>query len=98
MCLLSIIHEEPSYGYEMIRKLEARGLSLASEGSIYPLLSRLEKGGLVNGYLVRSSEGPARKYYRITPKGAGTLQEWAGEWTTFRDGVDDVLKGGRGEH
>lgn len=94
MCLLSLIREEPSYGYEMARKLQARGLSLVSEGSIYPLLSRLEKGGLVDGFLVQSTEGPARKYYRITPAGSEHLAEWVREWNTFRDGVDDVLGGG----
>lgn len=93
MCLLSIIGEEPSYGYEMVRKLQARGLRLGSEGSIYPLLSRLERSRLVEGYLVQSHEGPARKYYRITDRGRKTLADWLTEWRTFRDGVDDVLGG-----
>lgn len=93
MCLLSIIGEEPSYGYEMVRKLQGRGLRLVSEGSIYPLLSRLEKGTLIDGYLVESREGPARKYYRITDSGRATLGDWMSEWRTFRDGVDDVLRG-----
>ena len=96
MCLLSIIREEPSYGYEMVRKLQSRDLRLVSEGSIYPLLSRLEKSGLIEGYLVQSHEGPARKYYRITPAGAATLEEWIAEWRTFRDGVDRVLGGADG--
>lgn len=94
MCLLSIIREEPSYGYEMVRKLQDRGLSLVSEGSIYPLLSRLQKGGLLDGFLVQSSEGPARKYYRITQPGRNALDKWTGEWNLFRDGVEDVLRGG----
>lgn len=93
MCLLSIIWEEPSYGYEMVRKLQGRGLRLVSEGSIYPLLSRLEKGNMIDGYLVQSHEGPARKYYRITDTGRKTLGDWVTEWRTFRDGVDDVLGG-----
>lgn len=94
MCLLSIIREEPSYGYEMVRKLQDRGLSLVSEGSIYPLLSRLQKGGLLDGFLVQSSEGPARKYYRITDPGRAALEMWTEEWNRFRDGVEDVLRGG----
>lgn len=94
MCLLSIIAREPSYGYEMLHKLQDRGLRLASEGSIYPLLSRLQKHGLVEGYLVQSSEGPARKYYRITDAGRAALAEWAEEWGDFRDGVQEVLEGG----
>ena len=60
MCRMSIINDEASYGYEMVRKLRNRGLDLASEGSIYPLLSRLQKQGIIEGYLVQSSEGPAR--------------------------------------
>ncbi|HLU30584.1 MAG TPA: PadR family transcriptional regulator [Acidimicrobiia bacterium] len=94
MCLLSIIGDEPSYGYEMVRKLQERGLRLVSEGSIYPLLSRLERGALVEGYLVQSTEGPARKYYRITTEGRTSLEQWRAEWEAFRDGVDDVLGGG----
>ena len=93
MCLLSIISDEPSYGYEMISKLQERGLQLVSEGSIYPLLSRLEKSRMVVGYLVQSTEGPARKYYRITPEGRTSLAQWREEWEAFRDGVDDVLGG-----
>lgn len=95
MCLLSIIGEEPAYGYEMAHKLQERGLSLASEGSIYPLLSRLQRGGLIDGYLVQSTEGPARKYYRITAAGTARLAEWTSEWESFRDGVEAVLREGR---
>lgn len=94
MCLLSIIEEEASYGYEMVSKLRRRGLDLASEGSIYPLLSRLQKQGLIEGYLVQSSEGPARKYYRMSREGRDTLDLWRQEWKEFRSSVDEVLEGG----
>lgn len=94
MCLLSIIEDEASYGYEMVSKLQERGLDLASEGSIYPLLSRLQKQGMIEGYLVQSTEGPARKYYRMTDDGRETLDEWRREWHLFRDSVDEVLNGG----
>ena len=94
MCLLSIIEDEPSYGYEMVSKLRDRGLDLASEGSIYPLLSRLQKQGLIEGYLVQSSEGPARKYYRMSEEGRATLDLWRTEWRDFRTSVDEVLNGG----
>lgn len=97
MCLLSIIDEEPSYGYEMVSKLRERGLDLASEGSIYPLLSRLQKSGLIEGYLVQSSEGPARKYYRMSDEGREVLEKWTDEWNDFRLSVDAVLDGGSRE-
>ena len=94
MCLLSIIDEEASYGYEMVRKLRERGLDLASEGSIYPLLSRLQRQGIVEGYLVQSSEGPARKYYRMSESGSEVLEQWLANWSGFRNSVDAVLDGG----
>lgn len=96
MCLMSIIEEEPSYGYEMVTKLRTRGLDLAGEGSIYPILSRLQRQGMVESYLVQSSEGPARKYYRMTDRGRGSLSRWREEWDRFRDSVDEVLAGGGG--
>jgi len=91
MCLMSIIDEEASYGYEMVRKLRSRGLDLASEGSIYPLLSRLQKQGMIEGYLVQSSEGPARKYYRISAEGRKALSQWRSDWSGFSQAVDAVL-------
>ncbi|MEX0863408.1 MAG: PadR family transcriptional regulator [Acidimicrobiia bacterium] len=94
MCLMSIIDEESSYGYEMVHKLRERGLDLASEGSIYPLLSRLQKQGMIEGYLVQSSEGPARKYYRMSARGRKALVAWRDDWHGFRDAVDAVLEGG----
>jgi PadR family transcriptional regulator PadR len=94
MCLLSLINEEASYGYEMVSKLRDRGLDLASEGSIYPLLSRLQKQGLIEGYLVQSPAGPARKYYRMRDQGREVLSLWQGEWRDFRTSVDTVLSGG----
>ena len=97
MCLLSVIDEQESYGYEMVSKLRDRGLDLASEGSIYPLLSRLQKQGMIEGYLVQSSEGPARKYYRMSDDGRKTLSQWRQEWHAFSDSVDGVLNGGGGK-
>jgi len=91
MCLMSIIDEEASYGYEMVKKLRDRGLDLASEGSIYPLLSRLQKQGMIESYLVQSSEGPARKYYRTSNRGRTSLAQWRSDWSRFRDAVDGVI-------
>jgi PadR family transcriptional regulator PadR len=91
MCLLALISEGPCYGYEMVRKMEERGLELVGEGSIYPLLSRLQKGGLIEGYMVPSKEGPKRKYYRTLPRGEEQLRAWRKEWEEFSRGVDRVV-------
>jgi PadR family transcriptional regulator PadR len=96
MCLLAIISEEPSYGYEMVNKLASKGLDLVSEGTIYPVLSRLQKGGLVEGYLVESSGGPARKYYRLTERGVEALDSWQENWFRLAAGVERVLRGAEG--
>ena len=94
MCLLAVISEQPTYGYEMARKLQARGLDLVSDGSIYPSLSRLQKQGLVEGYLVEAGSGPARKYYRLAASGRKALQAWTAEWRNLASGVDGLLNGG----
>ncbi|MDH4117446.1 MAG: PadR family transcriptional regulator [Acidimicrobiia bacterium] len=96
MCLLAVISEEPSYGYEMVRKLADRGLDLVSEGTIYPVLSRLQKSGYLQGYLVESSGGPARKYYRLTEEGATALAKWEGGWRQLAAAVENVLRGADG--
>ena len=95
MCLLAVIAEEPSYGYEMARKLENRGLTLVGEGTIYPLLSRLGRQHLIEAYTEQSPGGPPRKYYRIAEAGRRRLDEWIGEWRALRDGVDRIVTGVR---
>ena len=97
MCLLALISEEPSYGYEMVDKLESKGLELVSEGSIYPLLSRLQKKGYIEGYFVESSGGPPRKYYRIADEGRTQLTVWTDQWSRLSNGVKEVLNGGARE-
>jgi PadR family transcriptional regulator PadR len=71
LCLLAVMDEGPAYGYEMTKRLRDRGLAIVGEGSIYPLLGRLERDGLVETYRAASNGGPPRKYYR--PSSAGQL-------------------------
>lgn len=91
LCLLAVMAEGPAYGYEMTKRLRERGLGNVGEGSIYPLLGRLERDGLVETYRAASNGGPPRKYYR--PSGAGRLALTLGvsEWRAARDAVDRVL-------
>lgn len=96
MCLLALIDEEPRYGYEMVQKLDERGLSLVSDGSIYPSLSRLQKRSYVDGYFVETDGGgPPRKYYRITPTGVEALETWRSAWASVVAGVAGVMGGAR---
>ena len=91
LCLLAVLNDEPAYGYEMTKRLRARGLSTVGEGSIYPLLGRLERDGLVDTYRAASNGGPPRKYYRLTDDGRRALAAGTSEWRAARDAVDGVL-------
>lgn len=91
LCLLAVIADEPAYGYEMTKRLGDRGLSIVGEGSIYPLLGRLERDGLVETYREPSNGGPPRKYYRVSAKGQRALADGTAEWQAARDAVDGVL-------
>ena len=91
LCLLAVVEEEPAYGYEMTKRLRARGLSIVGEGSIYPLLARLERDGLVETYRAASNGGPPRKYYRTSRAGQRALTAGASEWRAARDAIDAVL-------
>ena len=69
LLLLHLLAERESYGYEVVQRLHAIGLTGILEGTVYPALTRLEREGSLSTRLVASSSGPARKYYR--PTGAG---------------------------
>jgi PadR family transcriptional regulator PadR len=91
LCLLAVMDEGPAYGYEMTKRLRARGLSVVGEGSIYPLLGRLERDGLVDTHRAASNGGPPRKYYELSRRGQKALTIGISEWQSTRDGVDAVL-------
>jgi PadR family transcriptional regulator len=93
LCLLAVMEEGPAYGYEMTKRLRDRGLSLVGEGSIYPLLARLEREGLVETYRAASNGGPPRKYYRPSREGRRALAAGVAEWRSARDALDCVLGG-----
>ena len=60
------------------------------EGTIYPILRRFKKEGLVDTTLAESPEGPARKYYQLTPRGQLLLAKMLGAWAEVRDGIQTV--------
>ena len=87
LCVLTVIAAGRQYGYEVVKRLGAiRGLGI-SEGTIYPLLSRLRRDGLVETTLEESVEGPARKYYRLTAAGRDHLRGMSHHWGELVKGV-----------
>lgn len=79
-CILLIISKEKTYGYEIIIKLHQYGLTSVSDGSIYPILLRLQKKGYIIGTKQKSSTGPSRKYYSLTIKGREYLNGFIKNW------------------
>ncbi|MEO9181245.1 MAG: PadR family transcriptional regulator [Acidimicrobiales bacterium] len=90
-CVLALLQTDDRYGFEITRELsDADGL-VTSEGTVYPLLTRLRNDGLVETYWQESSEGPPRRYYRITADGRRALTSFIDQWARFRDSVDTIL-------
>src|SRR5450432_2681901 len=79
------------YGLEILRRLESDSDLIVSEGTIYPLLSRLKALGLVQSEWVESDAGHPRKYYALTPAGRQRGREMAGMWTRFSGSISRLL-------
>lgn len=92
-CVLAVVRDEESYGFDIVRTLSRNGGLVTSEGTIYPLLARLRREGLVTTTWRESESGPPRRYYRITPDGRLALELFIAEWSNFRAAVDRVLSG-----
>jgi len=94
-CVLALLRDEERYGFDLVRALgEVDGL-VTSEGTIYPLLARLRRDGLVDTVWRESDSGPPRRYYRLSPSGKRSLAAFAEDWIRFRDGVDRLMEVGR---
>jgi PadR family transcriptional regulator PadR len=90
-CVLALLRDRDRYGFELTRELaDANGL-VTSEGTVYPLLARLRQEGLVETTWQESSQGPPRRYYRLTEDGQQALDAFTAQWRRFRDAIDGVL-------
>ena len=89
-CVLALVTDGEAYAFDIVRTLGARGL-VTSEGTIYPLLARLRRDGLVTTDWRESDAGPPRRYYRITNEGRRALAGFAADWAALRDAVDGLL-------
>jgi len=93
-CVMALIVKTPRYAYELIEALGKTGL-LTTEGTLYPLLSRLRRDGLVKTDWRESTDGPPRRYYELTAEGRRALTAFKNEWTGFRGAVDKILQEGK---
>lgn len=93
-CVLALLRDEERYGFEIVRALSQADGLVTTEGTLYPLLGRLRKEGVVETTWRESPSGPPRRYYRLTPGGRSLLTAFAAEWMRFRDSVDSLLETG----
>ncbi|WP_459202435.1 PadR family transcriptional regulator [Methanococcus sp. CF] len=92
LCVLTLLDKRDYYGYELINEI-SKSISI-SEGTIYPLLRRLKADGLLTTYLMESSSGPPRKYYKITERGREIREIQAEEWIEFSKKVNKLINSG----
>ena len=91
-CILKIISREATYGYAIAVTLRESGFDDLTEGTLYPLLLRLERKGLIAAEYRAGSGGPSRKYYQLTPDGAQCLAELVAAWQTTGAAVNRILQ------
>lgn len=91
-CILKFLSEETTYGYELVERLEQNGFQDIKEGTIYPLLVRLEKKRIIRSEFRPSPLGPSRKYYSLTPDGFEYLQEFTENWKQIEASVNQIFR------
>jgi PadR family transcriptional regulator, regulatory protein PadR len=92
LCILSIVSHEDAYASDIIDKLKGAKL-IVVEGTLYPLLTRLKNDGLLSYRWEESTQGPPRKYYKITETGQKALDDMALDWRDLVGSVEKLLAG-----
>lgn len=96
-CVLACMAPAPTYGLEIAQKLGVHPELLASEGTLYPLLARLRRQGLVESTWQESEVGPPRRYYQLTAAGRLSLRGFSEAWAPFSAAVSDVIQEATGQ-
>jgi PadR family transcriptional regulator, regulatory protein PadR len=89
LCVLALVSKRDFYGYELVEAISSR--IEISEGTIYPILRRLTQEKYFETYLQESTEGPPRKYYRMTAQGRKATESLIKEWEQFSDNVKNLI-------
>ncbi|MGO5052052.1 PadR family transcriptional regulator [Lachnospiraceae bacterium LCP25S3_G4] len=93
-CILKIISSKETYGYEISEKLKEYGFSEIAEGTIYPLLLRLEKNNFISAVYRESPVGPKRKYFSITTEGMHELNTFYLSWEELSQAINNLFQNG----
>jgi PadR family transcriptional regulator, regulatory protein PadR len=94
LCVLGLLRDRESYGYELAQSLDAAGIGPIQGGTLYPVLLRLQRAGLITARWREGAGGPARKYYRITDDGRAALSRGGHDWQAFVTPVTALVTGG----
>lgn len=93
-CVLEIVKRKEIYGYDLIKELQEAGFSEIKGGTVYPLLTKLEKKQLIKGETKPSTDGPNRKYFTITEDGEKHLLAFKNEWQDLTEIVNRIISEG----
>lgn len=94
--ILMIIAREETYGYALMQQLAAAGFGLIPEGTVYPLLLKLQRNGLITAQRHASTTGPDRKYYRVTEAGHAQVAAFLPEWQQLVAAMTALIQKDRG--
>lgn len=95
--ILEIIRQEETYAYEISKKLEAYGFGTVSEGTIYPIILRLQSSKSIQAVAKTSSQGPKRKYYSLTETGLQQLADFKENWLSLSSAINQLLSNEKNE-
>ena len=91
-CILGLLDKEPAYGYLIVEKLKLAGFEYMQEATVYPILTRLQKKGLLESEKRPSDIGPPRKYYLLTEEGKRELGAFLESYSELKKSVDNIFK------
>jgi PadR family transcriptional regulator, regulatory protein PadR len=91
LCVLRLMSEGPTYGYELAARLAEAGLGEVKGGTLYPLLKRLETAGEVEIEWRPGASGPGRKFYRLNERGHARLQDLSAAWERFSSAITTIV-------
>jgi PadR family transcriptional regulator PadR len=91
LAILLTVSAGPRYGLAIIQHLEAFTDLVVTEGTIYPILGRLTREGLLRAAWVEGEAPHARKYYHLTPSGGRRLDQMKAEWRTMAEKIDRLM-------
>ncbi len=93
MLVLSLLNKKSAYGYELVKKMEEKVSFLVFEqGTIYPILRRLEKRELLSSNWSYEDKNKPKKYYSLTPEGERALDMMVRTWSKLTDEIGEIIE------